>query len=65
MSEEAIWLTLPLLERLPYVLPDSGLRLLQNHLDVYDKLEQEPDEELAQRMFSVLVSAGIVSTDDE
>jgi hypothetical protein len=26
---------------------------------------EEPDEELAQRMFSVLVSAGIVSTDDE
>ena len=63
--EEAIRLILPLLGRTPYVLPDSGLQLLQNYLKVCDGLEQEPDEELVERMYTILVSAGIVAPDDD
>ena len=61
--EEAVQLVLPLLERAPYVLPDSGLRLAQDYLQLCQQLEREPEEELVQRIHAVLVSAGVLSAD--
>jgi tetratricopeptide (TPR) repeat protein len=63
--EEAIQLVLPMLERARYMLPDSGLRLVQRYLELCEQVEREPDEEVLQRMYAILVSAGILTPEEE
>jgi tetratricopeptide (TPR) repeat protein len=61
--EEAIHLVLPMLERGAYVLPDFGLRLVQSYLESCEQVDQEIDDEIVQRMHSVLVSAGMLPSE--
>jgi tetratricopeptide (TPR) repeat protein len=63
--DEAIRLVLPMLERAPYVLPDSGLRLAQRYLELCEQAGREPDEKTLQRMHAVLVSAGVLVPEEE
>jgi tetratricopeptide (TPR) repeat protein len=58
--EEAIQLVLPMLERGSYGLPDSGLRLVESYLKLCEQAEREPDEEVLERMYAVLVAAGVL-----
>ena len=39
--------------------------LVKDYLDVCNDLEQEPDEELVERMYAIHVSAGVVSPDND
>ena len=63
--EEAIELVLPMLERASYMLPDSGLRLVQRYPELCEQAEREPDEAILQQMYAVLVSAGILTPEEE
>jgi hypothetical protein len=63
--EEALHLVLPVLERAHYFLPDAGLRLIQTYLTRCEEAECDPDADLTQRMYAVLVSAGLVLVADD
>ena len=56
---------MPLLERAPSLLPDAGQSIVQRYVGVCDETEREPDEELLQRMHEVLVSAGVLTAEEE
>jgi tetratricopeptide (TPR) repeat protein len=58
--EEAVRVILPMLEIAPYVLPDSGFRLVLRYLECLEALDRAPDEELLGRMISVLTTAGVI-----
>jgi hypothetical protein len=62
-SEEAVQLVLPILERAPYRLPDSGLRLAQNYLDRCHNLQRTPDDETVERLQAVLRNSGVLQSD--
>jgi hypothetical protein len=62
--DEALHLVLPVLERAHYFLPDAGLRLIQTYLTRCEEAECNPDAALTQRMYAVLVSAGLVADDE-
>jgi tetratricopeptide (TPR) repeat protein len=62
--DEALHLVLPVLERAHYFLPAAGLRLIQTYLTRCEKAECDPDAALTQRMYAVLVSAGLVADDE-
>jgi len=59
--EEAVDLILPTLERSPFVLPDSGLGLVQSYVKFCEAVERGPDEAILDRMHTVLVSAGVLA----
>jgi tetratricopeptide (TPR) repeat protein len=61
--DEALRLVLPILERAYYVLPDSGLRLVENYRRLCQETEREPDVDTIQRMHRVLLSAGVITAD--
>jgi hypothetical protein len=63
-SEEAIRLVLPMLEPMPYVLPDAGHRLLQNYLERCTEVRKEPDQRLVQRMRAVVAVAGVLTREE-
>jgi tetratricopeptide (TPR) repeat protein len=63
--DEALQLMLPILERAHYFLPDAGLRLVQNYLTRCQDAEREPDVDTVQRMHRVLLSAGVITADNQ
>ena len=62
--EEALHLVLPVLERAHYFLPDAGLTLTQTYLSRCEEADCDPDSDLVQRSYSVLVSAGLIADDE-
>jgi tetratricopeptide (TPR) repeat protein len=63
--EKAIRLVLPMLERASYVLSDSGLGLAQRYVELCEQVERRPNEEVLQRMYVILVSAGILTPEQD
>jgi hypothetical protein len=53
------------LERAPSSVADAGLSLLQRYVGICNDMERDPDEELLRRIHTILVSAGVLTKDDE
>ena len=62
--EEALETAVPVLEREPDTLSDSGVELVKRYLELCEQVRREPGEELVDRMYEVLVSAGILTAEE-
>jgi len=62
--EDAIYTTLPALELRSDSLPGSGHVLLQSYFELCEEVEQEPEDEIMQRMSDVLAAAGLLPSED-
>jgi Tetratricopeptide repeat len=64
-SAEAVRVMLPLLQRTPWLLRDAGLSLVQRYVRLCEETDREPDEQILQPMYAVLVAAGILTPEEE
>jgi tetratricopeptide (TPR) repeat protein len=61
---EAISRVLPILERTPHALPDAGLQVTHDYVQLCMQLGHPPDGEVLRRMHAVLTTAGVLSRDE-
>jgi hypothetical protein len=64
-NEEAISKLLLRLEVAPYMLPDSGVKLVQRYIACCEAVAQDPDPELMARFVAVLQAVGLIEQHDE
>jgi tetratricopeptide (TPR) repeat protein len=61
---EALSLVVPILERTPHALPDAGLVVTHDYVQLSMQLGHPPDGEVLRRMHAVLTTAGVLSRDE-
>jgi tetratricopeptide (TPR) repeat protein len=62
-ADEAVRSMLPRLEQAPYLLPDTGLHLVQRYIAACEALSRTPDTDIVERFYIVLRAAGVIGDD--